>query len=123
MAGDTLKNALLAAFRDGRSVIGSRVRRLSFGCRGAGAGHRRAGATGGTHLWSRRYGDPSTQQNAALAVDNAGNILVGGSFYGTVDLGLGGGALVSAGGADVFLAKLDPNGEHVWSKRFGDAED
>ncbi|MBA3550210.1 MAG: hypothetical protein H0T76_27360 [Nannocystis sp.] len=34
----------------------------------------------------------------------------------------GNGALVSAGKADVFLARLDPKGTTVWSQRFGDAE-
>ncbi|MEJ7734257.1 MAG: hypothetical protein WKG00_34315 [Polyangiaceae bacterium] len=33
----------------------------------------------------------------------------------------GGGALTSAGDNDVFVAKLDSSGKHVWSKRFGDA--
>ena len=32
----------------------------------------------------------------------------------------GGGPLTSAGGIDIFLAKFDPAGNHLWSKRFGD---
>lgn len=50
-----------------------------------------------------------------------GNVLVAGFFKGAADFG--GGPLASAGGADVFLAKLAPTGEHVWSKRFGDGSD
>jgi hypothetical protein len=49
-----------------------------------------------------------------------GGVIVTGSFNGTLDLG--GGALVSAGLGDLFVAKLDAVGEHVWSKRFGDAD-
>ncbi len=40
-----------------------------------------------------------------------------GYFAGTVDFG--GGPLVSAALNDVFLAKLDADGDHVWSDRFG----
>ncbi|WP_437971438.1 hypothetical protein WMF04_19970 [Sorangium sp. So ce260] len=53
-----------------------------------------------------------------LAVDAQGNILVTGYFDGTVDFG--GGPLVSTGNGDAFVLKLDPLGNHVWSRRFGD---
>ena len=33
----------------------------------------------------------------------------------------GGGVLTSAGGADIFVAKYDSTGAHLWSKGFGDA--
>src|SRR5579871_1167393 len=48
-----------------------------------------------------------------------GSVLLAGSFEGTIDLG--GGPLRSAGGDDVFVARLDASGKHLWSKRFGDA--
>ena len=41
-----------------------------------------------------------------------------GHFQGTVDLGLG--ALVSAGGNDIFAAMFSPDGTLQWSKGFGD---
>jgi hypothetical protein len=59
----------------------------------------------------------------AIAVDNSGNVLISGNFTGTVDFG--GGPLASAGngneGEDVYLVKFDNDGNHLWSKRFGDA--
>ncbi len=76
-------------------------------------------APDGSLVWERTIGDAKLQQNAVVAVDSTGNILVAGSFYGTVDLG--GGPMVSAGEADVFIAEMDPNGAHLWSKRFGDS--
>jgi hypothetical protein len=72
----------------------------------------------GTLLWSKRFGDSANQGTRGLAVDASGNVLITGSFVGTVDFG--GPTLTSAGGADVYVAKLDPSGNHIWSKRFGD---
>jgi len=75
----------------------------------------------GAHMWSAGYGDSGEQEGEDLAVDASGNIVVVGQIKGAIDFG--GGALASAGEWDVFVAKLDPNGNHVWSKRFGDAAD
>jgi len=72
----------------------------------------------GNHLWSRRFGDAAEQEASAVAVDREGDVFVAGSFEGTLDFG--GGPLASAGADDVYLAKLDASGEHLWSKRFGD---
>ena len=73
----------------------------------------------GNHLWSQRFGDASLQSATAIAADAAGNVTVTGDFEGTVDFG--GGLLTSAGGYDVFIAKLASAGTHLWSQRFGDA--
>jgi hypothetical protein len=75
----------------------------------------------GNCLWSKRFGDAGFQQNSAAAVDPGGNVFIAGILTGTVDFG--GGPLTSAGGQDVFVAKFDPLGNHLWSKRFGDAGD
>jgi hypothetical protein len=74
----------------------------------------------GRHLWSKGFGDVSYQRGQGLAVDAQGNVFVTGSFEGTIDLG--GGPMTSAGPTDIFLAKLDPAGRHIWSKRFGEAD-
>jgi len=73
----------------------------------------------GDHLWSKRFGDADGQAANAVAVDGSGNVIVTGDFNGTVDFG--GGALTSSGDTDIFVVKFDPDGNHVWSKRFGDA--
>ncbi|MBI4704120.1 MAG: SBBP repeat-containing protein, partial [Deltaproteobacteria bacterium] len=74
----------------------------------------------GSHLWSKRFGDTSDQDGNSVAVDGAGNALVTGYFWNTVDFG--GGLLASAGSYDIFVAKFDPQGKHLWSKRFGEAD-
>lgn len=76
----------------------------------------------GNHQWSKSFGDGDQQWIDSIAVDSAGNVLVVGSFSGT--LNLGGEALVSQGGdefgGDVFLGKFTTTGELVYAQRYGD---
>jgi len=64
---------------------------------------------------------PYEQRALALATDAAGNVVVAGKFFGTPDFG--GGKLLNAGGADIFVAKYDSAGKHLWSKSFGGTGD
>jgi hypothetical protein len=73
----------------------------------------------GNHAWSKRFGNSSNQAGGGIAVDATGNVIVVGTFSGSVDFG--GGTLTSAGSTDACIAKLAPDGDHVWSKAFGDA--
>ncbi|MEP7122564.1 MAG: hypothetical protein ABJE95_16700 [Byssovorax sp.] len=75
----------------------------------------------GKTLWAKRFGDAKDQHGTDARFDAQGNVVVSGFFYGTIDLG--GGVLTSAGGADIFVAKFDPNGMPLWSKRFGSSSD
>ncbi len=88
---------------------------------GGDAGHGGAGGQSpGTHLWSKSFGDAALQYGRPLNVDPSGNVIVGGFFQGSVDFGSGT-PLTSAGDYDLFIAKYDPNGNHLWSKRYGDS--
>jgi hypothetical protein len=71
--------------------------------------------------WSRTFGDSKTQYVSAVRVDAAGSVIVAGGFYGTINLGPG--QVTSAGGGDVFLAKLFPGGSTSWARTFGGAND
>ncbi len=64
--------------------------------------------------WSKTFG--GTTVTYGVATDSTGNVLLTGHFHGAVDFG--GGPLQSEGW-DVFLVKLDPSGNHLWSKGFG----
>jgi hypothetical protein len=75
----------------------------------------------GNHLWSKSFGGDSfggEQRCLSVAADGSGNVVITGYFFGTIDFG--GGLLASGGGNDVFLAKFDPSGNHLWSKQFGE---
>ena len=69
--------------------------------------------------WSYRFGGPGINTSYDVAVDGSGNVVIAGTFTGTMNLG--GGPLASAGSWDIFLAKFDASGAHQWSQRFGGA--
>lgn len=77
----------------------------------------------GEHLWSRRLGGAEDQVAWSVAEDPQGNVIVVGEFLGQMSVG-GGNSLQSAGGFDIFVAKYDgEDGDHIWSRRFGNSED
>ena len=74
----------------------------------------------GNLLWVNTYGGTSNEEAKAVAVDRAGNIFVTGHFFGTANFG--GANLTSGAGiyaSDIFAAKYDSSGNHLWSKRIG----
>lgn len=77
----------------------------------------------GDVAWVNAFGDAGDAQGPFdVAVGAGDDIVLGGWFNGTVDLG--GGPLVAQGtDADVFLAKLSSDGQHVWSVSLGDMKD
>jgi Fibronectin type III domain/Beta-propeller repeat len=74
-------------------------------------------SSAGAHLWSKRFGSTGADLGTGVATDSSGNVVVVGTFTGSINLG--GGSLTSAGGRDMFVAKFSATGLHVWSKRFG----
>jgi hypothetical protein len=74
----------------------------------------------GTVQWVRQISGPShvnLEYNTSLALDASGDSFVTGNFQGTMTIG--GKSLTSAGSDDGFIAKLDPNGNVLFAKRFG----
>lgn len=70
-------------------------------------------------LWAKRFGNTGGETATAIATDAEGNVFVVGYFDGSIDFG--GGPMQALGSADVFLVKLDPQGNHLWSRTFGGA--
>jgi hypothetical protein len=77
--------------------------------------------TPGATVWAKKFGNPTPSEGAgegvAIASDSAGNVLVFGNAG--PDISFGGATLSAVGSLDVVLAKLNPSGAHLWSKRFG----
>ncbi|QRK06824.1 hypothetical protein JQX13_43315 [Archangium violaceum] len=73
------------------------------------------------HVWSRAFVEGSGQMSVDVAVDGSGNVVLAGAFG--EDVNFGGAWLTSSGQRDIFVAKLSGSGQHLWSKRFGDAGD
>jgi hypothetical protein len=74
------------------------------------------GTTGAPNQ-AARYGNTGFDFGRSIVIGSTGGAIIGGEFEGAIDLGAG--ALVSAGGFDLYLAEYDANGTHLQSKRFG----
>src|SRR5690554_5805871 len=73
----------------------------------------------GNLLWAKQIGGASYDYPGNIAVDAKGNLLVGGSFRGTVDLNPGVGELtVNMPGRAAFLLKLNSDGDFMWAKHW-----
>ena len=68
-------------------------------------------------LFAKNIGNTSAETVGASATDATGQTYIAGSFSGTMSVG--GRSLVSAGGVDAFVAKLDNAGGLLWAFRFG----
>jgi hypothetical protein len=74
----------------------------------------------GAHVWSKGFGSTGNEWGRAVTVDASANVFITGFFQGTVNFG-GSNLVSNAGTSDVFLAKYDNSGIHLWSQRFGGA--
>jgi hypothetical protein len=75
----------------------------------------------GNLLWARSAGGTGLDRAYPIITDASGNVYVAGPFAGTVDFDPGAGTfnLVSAGGSDVYVWKLDASGNLLWAVRAG----
>ena len=74
-------------------------------------------SSSGAHVWSQRFGGVGADRGTAIAVAGTGDVALTGYFNATADFG--GGAFVSTGASDIFLAKYSSAGTHAWSKAWG----
>lgn len=77
----------------------------------------------GNFVWAKKMGGAGNALGYSINVDFFGNSYTTGSFIGTGDFDPNAGItnLISAGGSDVFVEKIDANGDFVWAKNMGGA--
>lgn len=75
--------------------------------------------SGGVWTWDNVYGDggAGTQSLAAVALDGSNNISITGSMIEAIDFG-GGPLGIGSSTVDVFIAKYNSSGTHIWSARY-----
>ena len=77
----------------------------------------------GQFIWALNLGE--TGEGYAVDVDASSNVYTSGTFFGTSDMDPGPASfpLTAAGGdLDVFITKLDENGNFVWARQLGGAQ-
>ncbi|MFN9301923.1 MAG: SBBP repeat-containing protein [Candidatus Kapaibacterium sp.] len=75
----------------------------------------------GNLLWVKSFGGNDSDFGYSIALDAQGNVYTTGTFYETVDFDPGKDVknLTAIGGSDIFIQKLDANGNFLWAKSFG----
>jgi hypothetical protein len=71
----------------------------------------------GNYVWSRQFAGPQACYSVDIEPDGAGGVVVAGYFENAVDFG--GGILFPNGDRDIFIARYDANGAHLWSDHYG----
>ncbi len=71
----------------------------------------------GNYVWVRKAGGYGWEEGSSVFTDNNGNSLVTGYFGYNATFGTT--TLTNDGGSDVFITKLDENGNFIWAKQAG----
>ena len=74
----------------------------------------------GDFVWAKQFKSSSFCFSPASCIDSSGNIYTTFRAYGTVDMDPGENvfSLTSTGNFDVFISKLDSQGDFIWGKQF-----
>ncbi len=75
----------------------------------------------GSFVWAKLMGGTSIDKGYDIYADASGNVYTTGTFSSTADFDPGPGNyyLTSDGWDDIFVSKLDVNGNFIWAKQFG----
>ncbi|MCD6066043.1 MAG: C-terminal target protein [Bacteroidetes bacterium] len=75
----------------------------------------------GSFVWAKAMGGTGDDTGQSITLDASANVYSTGSFGATVDFDPGAGLanLTSAGNKDIFVSKLDFDGNFVWARRNG----
>ncbi len=78
----------------------------------------------GNFVWAHRFGGPGSDYTTAIDIDADGNVYTTGKFKDSMDINVGIGVLnlYSHGNDDVFIQKLNNNGDYLWSTQIGGSD-
>lgn len=74
----------------------------------------------GDVLWAKRFGGPQGDGISAIEIDNTGAVYLAGNF--NEEISFGDITLFGRGENDIFLAKLNTDGEVLWVKKSGGSQ-
>ncbi len=75
----------------------------------------------GNFVWAKQIGAANNDDANSIVLDNAGNIYLTGTFDGNVDFDPAATTYTMVSQAiDIFVCKLDGNGNFIWAKQLGD---
>lgn len=86
----------------------------------------------GKYQWAKKMGGSQSDAAYSLTLDSKGNIYTAGLFNGIADFDPGPGVQVmtasgnsdyisTTGASDIFISKLDPNGNYLWARQLGNS--
>ncbi len=117
VAADAAGNVYMAGFLSSTVDFDPSVGVYQLGTAGGHDAFVAKYTTAGALVWARVFGGASSDEAAAVAVDAAGNVYTTGVFSGAVNFDPAGAAAPLTGvGQNVFVSKLDQNGDYVWAK-------
>jgi hypothetical protein len=78
----------------------------------------------GNFVWAKSIGGTATDIGSSIVIDSNGDIYIAGYFEGNVDFdpGVGISTRTSAGEWDVFITKLDGDGNFAWAESMGGSQ-
>lgn len=76
----------------------------------------------GDFMWAKQISPTTFSSGSSIISDPSGNVYTSGYYAGSADLDPGAGitSVTSAGGADLFITKLDGMGNYIWGISMGD---
>jgi len=97
---------------------------IGFGCNSSGSNAGSADVfivkynSSGVALWVKTFGDVNFDYPWSIKADDFGNVYITGYFE-SPSIIFGSNILTNAGSADIFIVKLDTNGNVLWAKSAG----
>jgi hypothetical protein len=121
IAVDNSGNVYAVGYFDGVGDFDPSPANYTLASAGSADGYLLKLSSSGSFLWAKQIGGTGYDVFNSIATNNSGDVFLTGFYSNTVDFDPGPAVFTatSNGGSDIFLCKLDANGNFGWSKTFG----